>query len=446
MKFIEAMAKDLAAMEEADHVAKLVAEAIEVGAAQAENLEYHRRRAIEGAFRLIGAPAPANDAEEGRQNEQPGDVPLRGGKARHVTEQQPARFCVLPVASIGRAVQIRSVIPAVAKQYADEMGDGAAFTPILVYEISDGEGTAPLQVVAGHHRLAAHALLGLDHINCEVRVGTLQEAWVAAAGSNTEHGLPRSNLDKRNAVRKILALCPDWSDNLKAKHCGVSPTFVKTVKDEYNRELGQSTDDVEIRVDSKGRSFKHTPRTKPANTADRGLAGRESPSVGVQLTQEPEPSSRVGAALQSPATAWTMYEISSGAGATGKEAEPTGEAIPAIREDVSAKMAPAALTGRVGSGAAFDGSERVDRPQFRQRAAVADKVQVRFTSGSGDAGEFTFNLKDPDSSPPPSELWALTKLLRLMQDLRARGVERAAVGAISDYVWADAEDDSPDDC
>ncbi|TSA39550.1 hypothetical protein D4Q85_00945, partial [bacterium] len=261
--------------------------------------------------------------------------------------------------------------------------------------------------------------------------------------SNTEHGLARSNEDKWKAVTLIVELCPNWAENRMATHCGVSPNFVKKVKAEYNREHGRNSDGVEIRLNSDGHPFKHTPRSKSANTAGRDLAGQEAPSVGAQLRREPESASPVGSAGQSAATAtWTMYDVGLGDGAAGKEGESAGEAPSLTHVDTGAGQAAAAPTASVGGGAAFDWAERVDRPQVRQRAAVGDEVQVHFTTAGGDPAEFMFNLQQPDATALPQRIWSLKRVMSLLQELRANGVSAAAITAIVDYVWADAGDES----
>jgi hypothetical protein len=51
-----------------------------------------------------------------------------------------------------------------------------------------------------------------------------QDALLYSISSNAEHGLPRSNADKRKAVRLLLADAEwgQWSDRESARHCQVS--------------------------------------------------------------------------------------------------------------------------------------------------------------------------------------------------------------------------------
>lgn len=80
-------------------------------------------------------------------------------------------------------------------------------------------------------------------IECVVKQGTREDAILYAAGCNTRDQLPRSDEDKVRAVRNLLELierCPDmevkgrplsiWPNTEIANHCGVSESFVRTVK------------------------------------------------------------------------------------------------------------------------------------------------------------------------------------------------------------------------
>ena len=53
---------------------------------------------------------------------------------------------------------------------------------------------------------ACHAAgsLGLTEIEAEIRDGTRRDAILYAVGANSDHGMKRSNRDKRNAVMTLL--------------------------------------------------------------------------------------------------------------------------------------------------------------------------------------------------------------------------------------------------
>ena len=449
MQMKKVLAKELEAEDDADFIAATEAKVMTASAAQAEDLEYRRDRAMERALQLLPAPAPANDMATEGQDQHDAGVPFHGGKSGELAKPRLSRFCALPIAAIGLRAEIRPVTAAVAKKYAKEMKDGIVFTPALVFEDRDADGNVSWELVEGHHRRAAHLLLGRDQMNCEVRDGSLCDARVAAAGSNTEHGLHRSNEDKWTAVGITIELCPTWSDNRKAKHCGVSPSFVKTVKDEYARVRGLSNDGVEVRVNSKGQPFLHTPRSKLAATAGGDgtlgdeLVGAEAASVGAQFPPEPESPRPVEKAVQpDAATGWTFYAIDPGDLAPDGHGDPTGDAVHADSAAAGTGQAPGKAASSRADGVALDRGAGVDHRVAQQPVALPDELQVPFTTADGKPAEFTLNLKDPTLSAPPQEVWALTKLVHLLRDLRAKGVPGSAIAAISQYIWADVAGES----
>jgi uncharacterized ParB-like nuclease family protein len=86
----------------------------------------------------------------------------------------------------------------------------------------------------GNHRIQAATLAGRATIKARVRHGTRRDALLHAVGANVPHGLRRSNADKRRAVRLVLE-DPSWSkesDRWIAKTCGVSHTFVSSMRNE----------------------------------------------------------------------------------------------------------------------------------------------------------------------------------------------------------------------
>ena len=126
-------------------------------------------------------------------------------------------------------------------EYALAMGEGDQFPPLVVFW--DGEN---YWLADGFHRLEAcniymqaRDLPGLD-IDCEVLEGTRRDAILYACGANAEHGLPRTNADKRNAVVTLLRnplTSQDengvlWSDRAIARICKVDHKFVGKIRAE----------------------------------------------------------------------------------------------------------------------------------------------------------------------------------------------------------------------
>ena len=127
-------------------------------------------------------------------------------------------------------IQSRAAMNADAIQdYAAAMARGERFPRLVVF--CDEYGGRPL-LAEGFHRLAAARLAGLQEIDILIRVGDRRMALFASAGSNTTHGLRRSNGDKWAAVA-IMVVDPVWSEMSNraiADHTGTTHPFVAKVR------------------------------------------------------------------------------------------------------------------------------------------------------------------------------------------------------------------------
>jgi hypothetical protein len=153
------------------------------------------------------------------------------------------------------------------EEYAQLMKDGVALPPLVVF--FDG---AEYWLADGFHREAAHnairEALERDSIDvpCDVRDGTLRDAILYSCGANAEHGIQRTDDDKRNAVDTVLKnplvlINPEtgepWGDREIGRICNVSPTLV-----------GKRRAKLTVHVDSQ-RTYRHNKSGKPTvmNTA-----------------------------------------------------------------------------------------------------------------------------------------------------------------------------------
>jgi len=84
----------------------------------------------------------------------------------------------------------------------------------------------------GFHRLEARLRNEAGDISAIVHEGTLRDAILYAAGANGDHGLRRSNEDKRRAVTTLLkdAEWARWTDREIARQCKVHHTFVGKIR------------------------------------------------------------------------------------------------------------------------------------------------------------------------------------------------------------------------
>lgn len=139
-----------------------------------------------------------------------------------------------------------NVDPAVVGEYkrlivdGDRDGDGRVVWPFRdPVEAVKGADTGDLWLVDGFQRLAAwglhfgdSTLVAVPPVPVRVvAVGDgdgLRLALLTAAGSNSAHGAPRSDADKRNAVDRLLGdpEWAQWSDREIARRAGVSAPFV----------------------------------------------------------------------------------------------------------------------------------------------------------------------------------------------------------------------------
>ena len=141
--------------------------------------------------------------------------------------------------------QVRTRIDADAvDHYARELDD---LPPVVV--VRDGE---TYWLADGFHRVAAHRAAQVETIDCLVRDGTQRDAVLLACGANAEHGVRRTNADKRAAVNVLLvdAEWATWSDRAIAEACGVSHVLVGQLRNAHAGAEGwknyRPSDDADI--------------------------------------------------------------------------------------------------------------------------------------------------------------------------------------------------------
>jgi ParB-like nuclease domain len=126
-------------------------------------------------------------------------------------------------------VQIRA---SVVRQYAAAMSEqlaegGLRFPPIVLFT-----DERDYWIGDGFHRVLAARQAGLTEFPADVRPGSRRDALLHSISSNSAHGLPRTNADKRRAVSLLLAdpEWGEWSDREIARRCQVGNTFVSTMR------------------------------------------------------------------------------------------------------------------------------------------------------------------------------------------------------------------------
>jgi hypothetical protein len=135
----------------------------------------------------------------------------------------------LPIKDIrlDRALQPRALMNEdIISEYAELIADGTEFPPITVYFDS-----VYYWLADGYHRYFAHKSAAQTEIECDIVNGTRRDAILFSSGVN-EHGLRRTNEDRRKAVLNLLddMEWAEWSDRKIADICHVSHVTVGRVR------------------------------------------------------------------------------------------------------------------------------------------------------------------------------------------------------------------------
>jgi uncharacterized ParB-like nuclease family protein len=162
-------------------------------------------------------------------------VPPNLKQAKDPVARKPEYLAMSLVRTDGGTQARVGINTAVVEEYAEAQRQGAKLPPVVLYHEKDGDS---YWLADGFHRFHANRLNGHDEILAIVRDGTRRDAVLHAVGANADHGLRRTNEDKKVAVMMLLedAEWGTWSDNKLAKVSGVSPTTVGT----YRASLSKS--------------------------------------------------------------------------------------------------------------------------------------------------------------------------------------------------------------
>lgn len=120
------------------------------------------------------------------------------------------------------------------QEYTDLIKAGVKFPPIGVYQEGPLQEGTPFWLWDGFHRVEAYSRAGVERVHVEFRSGNRRDALRAACGANADHGLKRSNADKRRAVETFLSdpEWQQWSDGAIAKETNVSRQTVTNIRSE----------------------------------------------------------------------------------------------------------------------------------------------------------------------------------------------------------------------
>lgn len=123
----------------------------------------------------------------------------------------------------------------VISEYYDVLRNGGKLPPVTVFFDS-----ATYHLADGWHRYHAHKTAGMATIEADIKEGSKRDAQLYAFGANHEHGLRRTQADRRKAIEIMLHDIEwvEWSDREIAKVCKVSHPLVAKIR----KELGANTD------------------------------------------------------------------------------------------------------------------------------------------------------------------------------------------------------------
>lgn len=178
------------------------------------------------------------------------------------------------------------LVESVISEYADHLAAGETFPPVVAF--FDG---ADHWLADGFHRYFSHKKLGLLEIAADIRAGTRRDAVLFSVGANGQHGLRRTNFDKRKAVETLLkdAEWSKWSDREISRQCSVSHEFVRQTRNAICQPLTDAKPETRT-VERNGKTYEQKiGKARPENHEEEQADAIVQPLPKVvELTKERE--------------------------------------------------------------------------------------------------------------------------------------------------------------
>lgn len=188
--------------------------------------------------------------------------------------------------------QVRAALDAgTVDDYAQAFEDGAKFPPVEIFH----DGNRHI-LADGFHRVMAAKRFGLIDILANVQKGAKADALKFALSVNAQHGLKRTNADKRKAVELALVEWPKLSNREIEKICAVSDSLVAEVR---AAQLPDSGSSKRVGADGKARSM---PKKKPT-------VEQFAETVAPRLTAGAAPLAAAGPVARDNSSAYTSDSV-----------------------------------------------------------------------------------------------------------------------------------------
>ena len=212
-----------------------------------------------------------------------------GNKAKIIEFCSKPTIQTIPIADIrrnGGTQQRTGLNHETVKEYAEAMRQGDKFPPVKLR--FDGEN---YWLTDGFHTTEAAWSIGRTEIEAEVIKGTQRDAILDSVGVNSNHGLRRSNADKRRAVTTLLQdeEWGQWSDREIARRCKVSQPFVSKLRTELtvNVDSHNPENDNKIITDNVISDNQRNYKDRYGNTSQMNTGNIGSDPKQELLTVEP---------------------------------------------------------------------------------------------------------------------------------------------------------------
>ncbi|MFE8034642.1 hypothetical protein [Thiohalocapsa marina] len=189
------------------------------------------------------------------------------------------------------------------------------FPPVVAFR--DGD---EILLADGFHRLRAAGDCGRSEVRAEVRTGARREALLYAVAANADHGLRRTDADKRRAVETLLA-DPEWaerSDRWIADQCRVTHPFVGRVRKALVTVTSEDQPEADVEAlvtvtsEPPAKPAPKVRKTADGRTMNTANIGKRQPQAEPQDPDAPAPTTRRRPGDPSPAVVAQQAMIDAG--------------------------------------------------------------------------------------------------------------------------------------